>query len=251
VLGLLTFALIPVHINTIYSGLPAHPLFLHVPVILSPVAVIAALVLVVRPRWFAGHGVWVALVAIVSLGATNLTMGAGKALRNDLHLNGGFGPAALVARHAHAASILRILLIAFTAVLIVSVAVFRTADRRAPGSACSMLPWRRSAPRSRCRRRSASCWPAWRWPARTSYSTPGIWAPRRSGRVGSGAATAPGSSRAAAAEAAVDRRACSPHRAADQSSRTSAPWDSNGARRTLAQPSTSRPSRSITGPVWS
>jgi hypothetical protein len=133
VLGLLTFALIPVHINTIYSGLPAHPLFLHVPVILIPVAVIAALVLVVRPRWFAGHGVWVALVAIVSLGASNLTMGAGKALRNDLHLNGGFGPAALVARHAHAASILRILLIAFTAVLIVSVAVFRTADRRVTG----------------------------------------------------------------------------------------------------------------------
>ncbi len=140
-LGLLTFALIPIQINTIYSGLPAHPLFLHIPVILIPVAVIAALVLAARPAWFAHHGVWVALVAVVALASTNLTMGAGKALRNDLHLNGGFGPtASLIARHAHAASILRILVIVFTAVLIVSVAVFRTADRRITGLAVFDAP---------------------------------------------------------------------------------------------------------------
>ena len=34
--GLLTFVLIPVHFNTVYGGLPAHPLFVHVPVILIP-----------------------------------------------------------------------------------------------------------------------------------------------------------------------------------------------------------------------
>ena len=134
VLGLLTFALIPVRINTIYSGLPAHPLLLHVPVILIPVATVMALVLAARPRWFAANGVWVGLVTVIALGATNLTMGAGKALRADLHLSGGgFGPADLVARHSHAASILRLLLIAFTAVMIVSVAVFRTSDRRITG----------------------------------------------------------------------------------------------------------------------
>jgi hypothetical protein len=144
----LTFALIPIHINTIYSGLPAHPLFLHVPVILIPVAVIATLVLVVRPRWFANHGVWVALVAIVALGATNLTIGAGEDLRSDLGLTGGFGPAALIARHAHAASILRLLTIAFTAVLIIAVAVFRTSDRRITGVALfdAPLAWIRSQP---------------------------------------------------------------------------------------------------------
>jgi hypothetical protein len=134
-LAVLTFALIPVHINTIYSGLPAHPLFLHVPVILIPVVALAALVLVARPRLFMRHGVWIAALTVIALGATDLTMGAGDDLRRDLHLGGGAtgfggsgGPSALIARHAHAASILRILVIVFTAVLLIALAMYRTSD---------------------------------------------------------------------------------------------------------------------------
>ena len=82
--GVLTFALIPIKINTIYSGLPAHPLFLHVPVILIPVAGLAALALAARPSWWVRHGVRVTFLAVVALGALNLTMGAGKALCQDL-----------------------------------------------------------------------------------------------------------------------------------------------------------------------
>jgi hypothetical protein len=130
VLGLLTFALIPIRINTIYSGLPAHPLFLHVPVILIPVVGIAALALAARPAWWAAHGVWVTAVAVVGLGALNLTMGAGKALRADLGIpiagfGGPGGQASLIARHEHAADLLRIFMILFTALLIVSLAVYR------------------------------------------------------------------------------------------------------------------------------
>lgn len=136
ILGLLTFALIPIKINTIYSGLPAHPLFLHVPVILIPGVGIAALALAARPSWWVRHGVWVTLVAVVALGALNLTMGAGKALRNDLGIPiAGFGGASgvggdglLIARHEHAADLLRIFTILFTAVLIVSLALFRRDD---------------------------------------------------------------------------------------------------------------------------
>jgi hypothetical protein len=135
VFAVLTFALIPVHINTIYSGLPAHPLFLHVPVILIPVVTIGALMLVAQPRWFARHGVWIGALTVLALGATNLTIGAGKALRTDLHLDGGGsvlgatgGPSALIARHAHAADMLRLLLIAFTGVLLIAVAMYRTSD---------------------------------------------------------------------------------------------------------------------------
>ena len=128
-LALLTFALIPIQINTIYSGLPAHPLFLHVPVILIPVAAIGALVLVAWPRLFARHGLWIGLVAVVALGATNLTIGAGHALRNDLNLQGP----GIVAQHASAADRLRIVLIVFTALLLIAVAVFRTAGPRVTG----------------------------------------------------------------------------------------------------------------------
>jgi len=138
VLALLTFLLIPVHINTIYSGLPAHPLFLHVPVILIPVATIGALVLVVRPRWFDPHGLWLGLVTVIALGSVNLTMGAGDQLRADLHLGGGAtgfggGAAALIARHAHAASILRVLTILFTAAFLVTVAMYRTRSGHSTG----------------------------------------------------------------------------------------------------------------------
>jgi hypothetical protein len=135
ILAVLTFALIPIKINTIYSGLPAHPLFLHVPVILIPVATIAAVVLAIWPRLYARHGIWVAAVAIVALGALNLTMSAGEALRSDLGLEGGGGPgpAGLIARHADAAGKLRILTIAFTALLLIAVAVYRTVGPRVTG----------------------------------------------------------------------------------------------------------------------
>ncbi len=140
IVAVLTFALVPIRINTIYSGLPAHPLFLHVPVILIPVASIAALVLVARPRLFARHGVWVGAVTVLALGATDLTIGAGKALRSDLHLGGEGTPfggagsqASLVARHAHAADMLRLLLIAFTGVLIIAIALYRHADGSSTG----------------------------------------------------------------------------------------------------------------------
>ena len=128
-LALLTFALIPIQINTIYSGLPAHPLLLHVPVILIPFAVLGALILVARPAFFARHGLWLGLLTVVALGSTNLTIGAGKALRTDLHLQGF----SLITQHMHAADMLRMVLILFTALLLVAVAAFRTAGPRVTG----------------------------------------------------------------------------------------------------------------------
>jgi hypothetical protein len=137
VLGILTFALIPIRINTIYSGLPAHPLFLHVPVILIPVVGAAVLVLAARPGLFGRHGVWITFVAVVALGSLNLTMGAGKALRSDLGVplagfGGAGGQVSLIARHEHAADLLRIFTILLTGVLIVSLALFRDEDGGRP-----------------------------------------------------------------------------------------------------------------------
>ena len=135
-LAILSLALVPVHIATIYSGLPAHPLFLHVPVILIPVAVVWSLVLVARPRWFERSGVLLGTLTVIALAATFLTVGAGEALQSALHLNGGFGPAALVARHAHAGKLLRDLMILFTGAVIVALFAHRVA-----GGALSGLAW--------------------------------------------------------------------------------------------------------------
>ena len=79
-LAVLSLALVPIHITTIYSGLPAHPLFLHVPVILIPVAAVWALVLVARPAWFMRSGVLLGILTVVALAGTFLTVGAGEAL---------------------------------------------------------------------------------------------------------------------------------------------------------------------------
>jgi hypothetical protein len=94
-------------------------------VILIPVATIWAVVLAARPAWFLRSGVLLGIVTVVALAATFLTVGAGEALRGALHLNGGFGPSALIARHAHAAELLRDLLILFTAAVILALFAHR------------------------------------------------------------------------------------------------------------------------------
>jgi hypothetical protein len=123
-LTVLGLALVPIHLKTIYSGLPAHPLFLHVPVILIPIAAIGAVLLAIRPEWIPRHGVWLAVLTLAALVGTILTMGAGAALRDAL--GGGFGPdASLIDRHAHAADILRILTFGLTLALILTVLAYR------------------------------------------------------------------------------------------------------------------------------
>jgi hypothetical protein len=124
--AVLTFVLIPIHINTIWEGLPAHPLFVHVPVILIPTVALGGLLLAARPGLVGRHGVWLSALTVVALGALNLTMGAGDELRDDLGLeNGTFGVAELIRRHEHAASILRLLMIVFTVLFIGLVALMR------------------------------------------------------------------------------------------------------------------------------
>src|SRR5262249_15386875 len=57
--------LLPVHIRDAYSGLPAHPLLLHIPVILLPVAIVGAVILALRPSLFDRAGVTLVAIAVV------------------------------------------------------------------------------------------------------------------------------------------------------------------------------------------
>jgi hypothetical protein len=122
-LGVLGFFTLPIRITTIYSDLPAHPLFVHVPVILIPATVIAAIVCMVRPKWFGRYGIALAVVSIVAMSSVFISMQAGAALRRELNLQ---GPAVhLISEHSQAAHILAIVYVAFTAVLIVTFAAQR------------------------------------------------------------------------------------------------------------------------------
>jgi uncharacterized membrane protein len=126
VLTLLAFAgflTLPIRITTIYSGLPAHPLFVHVPVVLIPTTVVAAVVFVFKREWFARYGIALAVVSIVAMSSIFLTMQAGAALRGELNLQGQ--AAKLISEHSHAAHILAIVYVVFTATLIVTFAAQR------------------------------------------------------------------------------------------------------------------------------
>jgi hypothetical protein len=122
-LAFLGFITLAIRITSVYSGLPAHPLFVHVPVILIPTTVVTAVVFMARPEWFGRYGIALSLASIVAMSSIFLTMQAGGALRGELHLQGK--AARLISEHSQAADILAIVYVAFTAILIVTFAAYR------------------------------------------------------------------------------------------------------------------------------
>lgn len=122
-LAFVGFVTLPIRLTTIYDGLPAHPLFVHVPVVLIPVTIIAAIVCITRPDWLERYGIALSLASIVAMSSIFLTMQAGAALRVTLHLRGD--AAQLISEHAQAAHILAYIYVLFTAILIVTFAARR------------------------------------------------------------------------------------------------------------------------------
>ncbi len=114
-LGFLTLA---IRVTTIYSGLPAHPLFIHVPVVLIPLSVLGALAVVARPVWIDRFGVLLCLCAIVAMSSIFLAMQAGAAFEGALHLQGQ--TAAIISDHSKWAHYLAFTFVAFTAILILT-----------------------------------------------------------------------------------------------------------------------------------
>ena len=132
-LGVLGFVTLLIRISTIYSGLPAHPLFVHVPVVVIPMTLVAAVALVVRPDWMRRYGIALSLASIVAMSSVFLTMQAGGALESALHLHGE--AARLISEHSQAAHILAIVYTAFTALVILAFAATRISGGRPTGLA--------------------------------------------------------------------------------------------------------------------
>jgi hypothetical protein len=83
-------ALLPIQLSNAF-GLPAHPLLLHVPVVLVPVLSVVAVALAVRPAWRLRFGLSAGVLAIVTMAATILTAGAGEALKKQDNSRPGGG----------------------------------------------------------------------------------------------------------------------------------------------------------------
>ena len=122
-IAFLGFLTLPIRITTIYSGLPAHPLFVHVPVVLIPLSVLGALACVARPAWLERYGILLSLAAIAGMSSMFLAMQAGAALEGACTCRAL--AASLIHRHSQAAHILAVVFVLFTAVLIVAFAAQR------------------------------------------------------------------------------------------------------------------------------
>jgi uncharacterized membrane protein len=122
-LAFLGFITLGIRLKTIYGGLPAHPLFIHVPVVLIPLSVLGALACVARPHWFDRYGILLCLCSIVAMSSIFLAMQAGAALESALSLT----PAQsnLIHQHSQAAHILAIAFVLFTACLILTFSAHR------------------------------------------------------------------------------------------------------------------------------
>jgi hypothetical protein len=122
-LAFLGFITVGIKLKTIYGGLPAHPLFIHVPVVMIPVSVLGAFACIARPQWFDRYGVLLCLCSIVAMSSIFLAMQAGSALEAALPLNAN--QAQLIHEHSHAAHILAIDFVLFTACLILTFSAHR------------------------------------------------------------------------------------------------------------------------------
>jgi hypothetical protein len=129
-LGFLGFVTLGIKILTIYGGLPAHPLIIHVPVVLIPLSILGALACVFRPAWFGRYGILLCLCSIVAMSSIFLAMQAGAALRGALNLQGE--AAHLISEHSQAATILAFVFVAFTAILILTFSATRISGEIGP-----------------------------------------------------------------------------------------------------------------------
>lgn len=125
---------------TTLTGLPAHPLLLHIPVIFVPLLAIAAIAFAVKPVWRKRYGIAYAIGALATMAGTGLAVGAGEAFKESRdQLAGGFraagaaftaaGPDAAQARaleqHAELGAAARIVVFALVTVILAQIAIDR------------------------------------------------------------------------------------------------------------------------------
>lgn len=99
------------------AGLPAHPLFVHLPVVVVPLAASGALILAVFPRFIAKWGWWVVGAAGVGALGAILAAGSGEALEESVRETDA------IERHAELGEMARnVSLVLFVVVLALMVA---------------------------------------------------------------------------------------------------------------------------------
>lgn len=115
-------------------SLPAHPLLVHIPVVLVPLAALGVVLLVLRPRWIRPYGPIVVAVALAGAIGAVLAAGSGEALEESMAAGAS---RALVHEHAEAGDLARALALVLLAAAVALLAVDWFGRRRAAVPAAS------------------------------------------------------------------------------------------------------------------
>jgi hypothetical protein len=100
-------------------GLPAHPLLVHIPIVLIPLAALGALALAVVPGWRRPFGPLLVALAAVALVGVQLALGSGEALEPHVDRS------AILRRHTELADSLRPMMVIFFLLLVAFILVDR------------------------------------------------------------------------------------------------------------------------------
>jgi len=121
-------------------GLPAHPLFVHIPIVLIPLTAIGAVAMAFSARVRDQFGLLVLAIGIVAGLSTQFAIDSGQALRHSVPQS------AALRRHVHIASQIRPLILLLFLVALATMLIDRRSSgawpfARRPASAPA-LPWR-------------------------------------------------------------------------------------------------------------
>jgi hypothetical protein len=115
-------------------GVPAHPFFVHIPVVLIPLAAVGVIVMVIRPAWWERYK-WATLaIAGVGMVGSIIAAGTGEELEEAVE---DTAPRQLLRAHVEAGEVSRTVSILFFAVLLVGVVVLPWLMRRRNASAAA------------------------------------------------------------------------------------------------------------------
>ncbi|CAN5675973.1 hypothetical protein BH10ACT1_BH10ACT1_14190 [soil metagenome] len=115
------------------SGLPAHPLIVHIPVVFIPLALLAALAAIFRPAWRSWLLPLVAAGTGISAVAVQLAVGSGRKLEDTL------GESELIEKHEHLALQLRPMVFVFFLVALAALVVHRRGGVAGDGTSAQPL----------------------------------------------------------------------------------------------------------------
>ncbi len=114
-----------------WRGLPAHPLIVHIPVAMLPLAALGVLVMLIRRSWYERYRWAVLLVGAIGTGGAILAASTGEALEHRIREVEGREAVRAIHEHAEAGDLARTMAIVFFVALAAWVIIPWFLDRRA------------------------------------------------------------------------------------------------------------------------